>query len=60
MDTMIIVADNVPAKIFRNKYYGRKEYVWKIHDSVNNKANETKEIISKIEKKIIWLVEMLK
>jgi len=55
MDTMIIVADNVPAKIFRNKYYGRKEYVWKIHDSVNNKANETKEIISKIEKKSFGL-----
>ena len=58
--TMIIVADNVPAKIFKNKYYGWKEYVWRIHDSFNNKANETREIISKIRKRVIRFVENLK
>lgn len=60
INTMVIVADNVPIDVFGNKKYGREEYIWNIPDSVNNDADETREIISKIEKRVIEFVGRLK
>lgn len=57
---VIIVADNVPAKVLDNKKYGRTEYVWKIKDSIFNDDKETEEAISKIQKKILNFVETLR
>ena len=60
MDLMVIAADNVPASLFHNKKYNREEVLWKIKDSIDHKSNETREIISEIEKRVIELVRSLK
>ena len=64
-DMIIIVADDVPSKIFNNKFYLKpnlKVVVWKIPDVKGKKSDEAliKEDISKIMKKIDKLVEELK
>ena len=57
---MIIVADNVPSEIFKNEKYGREEIVWKIKDDNCSGAEETYEIIKKIENKVKKFVKGLK
>jgi len=59
-DLMVVVADDVPPKIFDNKKYGRTEYVWKITDDKTGSPEEIYNIIKKIEKKIKSFVESLK
>ena len=57
---MVFVADIVPVEIFGKAKYKRKEYIWKIKDSVNNRDEDIREIISEIKSKIIEFVESLK
>jgi len=59
IDIIVIVADDVPSEIFQSNKYGRREEIWNIKDTVNDNAEEIREIISKIEKKIIAFVESL-
>ncbi len=58
--SLIIVADNVPPEIFESKKYNVREEVWNIQDTINDEENEIRQIISKIEKRVINLVEGLK
>lgn len=59
-DFLIIVADNVPPEIFDSKKYGKKEEIWNIQDTVNDEEGEVRQIILKIEKKVIEFVKELK
>jgi len=58
IDIVVIVADNVPASIFKNKV--KKVLVWKISDSQNTEGKSVEEIVSKIIKKVEEFVESLK
>lgn len=59
-DIAIIVADDVPASILKdNKKYGKKVIKWSIRDAKTNNAKEIEKIISKIEKKVIYLTEAI-
>jgi len=59
MNLMIIVADNVPREIFKNKKYGREELVWNIKDDDGSGAEETYKVIKKIENKVKYFVRTL-
>jgi len=64
-NTTVIVADNVPKKVFyKNKKYGKKVIVWRIKDidyKNDNKFEETiKKIMRKVDKLIIKLEKELK
>lgn len=52
INLMIIVADNVPAEIFNNQKYGRKEIVWSIGDDYTGRNEDISNIINKIRKKV--------
>jgi len=60
MNIVVIVADNVPSEIFKNKEYGRQEIIWNIHDDYTGDYNNVRNIISQIEKKVLELVKELK
>lgn len=60
IDIVVIVADNVPLSLFHGKKYGNKKVVWAISDVRTHTYKEVKEIISRIEKKVIKFVESLK
>ena len=53
LDIMVIVANDVPKKIFRdNKKYGKNTIVWKIKDENFGNEDNIRKIISKIIKKV--------
>ncbi len=59
-DTIIVVANDVPASLFKNnKKYGKKLIVWKIPDTNSNNKTAMKKIITQIESRIIKLIEKL-
>ncbi len=60
INTLVIVADNVPSEIFQSKKYGLQEYRWEIKDVVRGDEEEVREIISRIEKKVKEFVKELK
>jgi protein-tyrosine-phosphatase len=59
-DIVVVVADDFPYKILKNKKYGRKEIVWRIKDNFNGKEDEIYLTIKKIEDKVKKLLEKLK
>lgn len=59
-DEIIIVADNVPPKIFKFSAKTKKLVVWKIKDARKNIAQEIQSIIEKISRKVERLVSELK
>jgi len=63
-DIIVVVADDVPKEIFKNKFYMKpdlKIMVWKIQDAKKGKDNRKiiKESIRKIMKKVDRLVRKL-
>jgi protein-tyrosine-phosphatase len=58
-DLVVVVADNVPYQVLKNKKYGRREIVWKIKDDLHGKDADIYLIIKKIEDKVKKLVEKL-
>ena len=60
INTLVIVADNVPSEIFQSKKYGLQEYRWEIKDVVRCDEEEVRESISRIEKKVKEFVKELK
>lgn len=60
-EMIIIVADNVPASLFKDNYkYGKKLLVWKISDANSNNKKEVEDRIHKIELRVKKLVSELK
>ncbi|MGV8142881.1 MAG: hypothetical protein ACP5NS_04610 [Candidatus Pacearchaeota archaeon] len=59
INTLVIVADDVPSEIFQSDKYGREEHRWNICDTTNDKENEAREIISAIESHVKKFVENL-
>ena len=59
-DLIIIVADDVPERIFNNSDYGKKTLVWKIKDAKSNNKKEIEKIIILIKKRIIKLKKDIK
>lgn len=56
----VIVADDVPAGIFKNKEHGKPLIVWKIKDTSSLKTSELKAIMKKVMKKVESLAAKLK
>lgn len=59
-DMLVIVADDVPKSIFKNKKFGKPLVVWWIRDAKSTKMEELRRIIKKIMKKTEALAEKLK
>ena len=60
-DTLVIVANDVPASLFKdNRKYGKKLIVWKIPDDDWGHEKNIEKIIKKIEKKVKKFVRKLK
>lgn len=52
-DTVVIVADDVPASIFKdNKKYGKKVLVWNVNDAMIDDRREVRKIIINIDKRV--------
>ena len=60
-DTIVIVADNVPAFLFNDYIYGKILFVWKIKDvDSGNNIKQNKDRIKQIMKKVDELIKKLK
>ena len=59
-DVVIVVADDVPKKIFNNKKYENKVVVWKIKDSKTDNLREVERIIKEIIVNVTKLNKKLK
>ena len=59
-DLIVIVADDVPKKLFANyKRDGKKIIVWKIKDTSQSDGKSVQKIARQIEKKVKLLIEKL-
>ena len=56
---MVIVADNVPERIFNNKRFGKPIIAWKIKDTFRENKTEENAVITKIMLKVEKLVKEL-
>ena len=59
-DMIVIVADDVPAKLFRYSEMKYKILIWKIKDEYNGNKKNIENIIKSIMKKVDNLVKVLK
>jgi protein-tyrosine-phosphatase len=58
-DIIVIVANDIPNKVFDNKNYVKKLIKWNIKDVTNNNIKEARKVVNLIKNRVLSLIQDL-